>query len=128
MGGSWPEPNGSFTSCSGQLSDSAVRNWHWGADFACQPLSGFGFHWIMFWKVSTGQMTSPELQMAMWSPDHSGAPQPAAQAQVHWKVMAGPVSLLRNNIILGYSFFNVINIWNKKYFWSLSQRLKAWHL
>ena len=56
-------------------------------------------------------MTSPELQMAMWSPDHSGAPQPAAQAQVHGKVMAGPKPLLWNIIIPGSSLFYMM--WNK---------------
>lgn len=56
-------------------------------------------------------MTSPELQMAMQSPDHSGAPQPAARAQVHWKVMAGPVSPLWTTVIPGYALFHIM--WNE---------------
>lgn len=118
MESSWPEPNGPFTSCSGQLGNSAVKLTS-RSRFCLPAVLRFGFHWIEFWKVSTGRMSSPELQMAMLSPDNSGAPQPAALAQVHQKVTAGAVWWLSStqfpSTLCRIKYMLCLPVWGKEH-------------
>lgn len=125
MGGSWPEPNGPFASCSGQLNNSAVKLTL--KSRFCLPAAPRV--WISLDHVPKGQH---------WPDDQSRT---ADGNVVTWPLWGSPTCCMGSSSLRGHGRPRVTtqeyrNSWVcsllhyvewSRWFWSPSQRIKQWH-